>query len=235
MVQNQNTVCEKRTLFYFLPHKVNLYSLTCMRSSIAPSFCSVYKVNSVYFGGYPSEAWFQELIDFGITVFIDLTTPLERKGLPFNYDFPSTIFYPIRDNHIPSQTESFRRLVIKIADMVRSGREKIYIHCKGGHGRSGLLIASLMCYLDELNPYEALDRTTFIHSIRKEMKNKYRDRRCPDNYQQQRFVIDIFRSTLRIDHKCSKALLQEDGLQLAVDPACKAEGQKKILVYNKYG
>lgn len=180
-----------------------------MRSSIVPSFCSVYKVNHVYFGGYPTERWFQELRDFGITVFIDLTTPLERRSLPFTYDFASTIFYPIRDNHVPSNMESFRRLVVKIADMIQSGREKIYIHCKGGHGRSGLLIASLMCYLDHLSPYDALDKTTFIHSIRKEMKNKYRNRRCPDNYQQQRFVMDLFRPVLKPDVKQPRGIGQD--------------------------
>lgn len=158
----------------------------------SPRFCSVYMKDQVYFGGYPTAEWFEELVDFGITTFIDLTTPFEKRSLPFLYKFPHTICFPIRDNQAPSNPEMFRRFIMKLGQMIYSGKEKIYIHCKGGHGRSGLVIASLMCYLDGMTPHEALDRTTFIHSIRRNMKNKYRNIQCPDNYQQQRFIMELF-------------------------------------------
>lgn len=47
---------------------------------------------------------------------------------------------PIRDYSVPSEPESFFRLVAKIAARLQEGR-RIALHCKGGLGRSGLAAA----------------------------------------------------------------------------------------------
>lgn len=157
-----------------------------------PLFCSEYLENSVYFGGYPSKEWFKELIDFGITYFIDLTTNIEKDNLCYNYEFENTIYFPIRDNYVPLNIENYIKFIIRIANLIMK-KEKIYIHCKGGHGRSGMVIASLMCYLENKIPKDAIDLTTRIHARRQCMKDKYRNKKCPDNYKQRKFVFDLFR------------------------------------------
>lgn len=162
-------------------------------NNIVPSFCSVYIPDKVFFGGYPSSSWFNSLCDFGITLFVDLTTKYEKNHLPYVYSFDAIINHPIRDNSIPYKTENYYKFIVQLASYIKSGTEKIYIHCKGGHGRSGLVIASLMCYLDNMHPIDALKNTTILHSTRKELKAKYRNSHCPDNYVQKQYVIELFR------------------------------------------
>lgn len=157
-----------------------------------PLFCSKYIKDIVYFGGYPSEDWFKELIDFGITCFVDLTTNAEKENLEYNYKFKNTIFFPIRDNQAPLVIDNYIKFIIRLSNLIEK-KEKIYIHCKGGHGRSGMVIASLMCYLENMFPREAIDLTTRIHSVRILMKDKYRNRKCPENYKQRKFIFDLFR------------------------------------------
>lgn len=164
-----------------------------------PLFCSEYIKDSVYFGGYPSEEWFKELIDFGITCFVDLTTQVEKENLKYNYNFRNTIHFPIRDNNAPLVVDNYIRLIINISGLIDKG-EKIYIHCKGGHGRSGMVVASLMCYLENMLPREAIDVTTKIHSVRIQMKDKYRNRKCPESFKQRRFVSDLFRPIVVSKH-----------------------------------
>ena len=50
-------------------------------------FCSSFIKNQCYFGCYPNENQFKELIENDFTYFIDLTTPRERNRLPFDYSF----------------------------------------------------------------------------------------------------------------------------------------------------
>jgi len=157
-----------------------------------PLFCSEYIKDSLYFGGYPSKEWFKQLIDFGITYFVDLTTNAEKNNLEYNYTFANTIFFPIRDNHTPLNLDNYLRFIIQISNLVER-KEKIYIHCKGGHGRSGMVVASLMSYLENMLPKDAIERTTMIHANRILMKEKYRIRKCPDNFRQRKLIFDLFR------------------------------------------
>jgi hypothetical protein len=176
-----------------------------------PSFCSVYKKDQVYFGGYPTKEWFQTLCDIGITLFVDLTTRYEKQSFPYVYTnnpMPgnvSTMSFPIRDNYIPYDTDSFRGFIIKLGDQIQKG-VKIYIHCRGGHGRSGMTIASLMCYVDNIHPIKALDVTTRMHLERKDLKLKYRSLKCPDNYIQRNYVTDLFYPVYISDHFFKKKI-----------------------------
>lgn len=135
---------------------------------------------------------YDQLLAFGVTLFVDLTTPYEHRHLPFLYSHPRTMRFPIRDNWIPNDQETFRRFIVNLADAVKNHDGKIYIHCKGGHNRSGLVIASLMCFIDNMDPIQAMRRTAELHSARLQMKDKYRHKPCPDNYRQRQFLLSLF-------------------------------------------
>lgn len=111
-----------------------------------------YKVeDSLYAGEYPGDvdpgnakAKTAELVDFGITDFIDLT---ESNG-EHSYEsyLPEGITrhrFPIRDMGIPQKDSEMECLLQTINQLLQTGRI-VYVHCWGGVGRTGTVIA---CWL----------------------------------------------------------------------------------------
>jgi len=64
----------------------------------------------------------------------------------------------------------------------------MYIHCKGGHGRAGLVVATLLSYIYNISPEESLRLTSSYHSTREIMKDKWRKLGSPQTAQQKNFV-----------------------------------------------
>lgn len=149
-----------------------------------------------YFGGYPSSTEVYELLSHGVTVFVDLTTPHERSRLPFVYinHLPADVHYvnfPIYDNQTPQNRHHFLAFLKDIATYIKNDK-KIYIHCKGGHGRSGIVVASLLCLLCGMTPHKALVHCTNLHSRRPNLKQKWKHVSCPQLYRQQKYVHELF-------------------------------------------
>jgi len=79
--------------------------------------------------------------------FVILTTPDQTEGVPLDSRWiarasrsPETVLYhPIVDRGAPRSVGEFPALV----ETVDEGRGTVYIACKGGHGRSGLVAAAL--------------------------------------------------------------------------------------------
>ena len=148
--------------------------------------------NKCLFGPYPTNEQVIELEKNGITYFIDLTTRYEkikRYNCSVNY-----ISYPIKDNSIPDDSKSFLELVKYISDLIRDSEkhEKFYIHCKGGHGRSGLLVACILCYIKKIDAIESIRKTTEFHRNRPTLKQKWYDVECPNINCQQNFIKLLF-------------------------------------------
>lgn len=161
-------------------------------------FCSNFYKNA-YFGGYPSKTEFKELIHrLHITHFVDLTTLKERKRLDYNYEFDLTEYnnisytnYSILDNKIPKSTDSFLGFLYNTAKQIENDK-CIYIHCKGGHGRSTLLVACLLMYLFAYTSEKSLKCTKKFHGERKNLKDKYRDIQVPQSNIQRRYIHYMF-------------------------------------------
>ena len=162
------------------------------------NFCSDMYRGRGFFGGYPNEAEFHELLHSRVTTFVDLTTAREKRNLPFVYSVPEGVSYvtfPIYDNHVPKNRRLFLQLVHDIAQRLERN-EKVYIHCRGGHGRSGILVASLLCYLHNMKPQQAIQTATLFHSLRPNLKTKWKATPCPQMYRQQQFVTDLFQPVI---------------------------------------
>lgn len=157
--------------------------------------CSYFIKDRALFGGYPTTEKVKALEDLGVKFFVDLTSEDERLE-PYEYSQTSTyISYPIKDRSIPSNIQSFSKLIIRLSQLIQTlkNNDKMYIHCKGGHGRSGIIVACILCYLFDLPPDEALARTNVYHSDRKIMREKWRLLGSPQTRVQKRFVQLMFK------------------------------------------
>ena len=160
-------------------------------------FCSKFSHNA-YFGGYPSKDEFYALIhDLQIEYFIDFTTLKERKNLSYNYEFDLVDFHNkkylnfcILDNKIPTCTSSFLRLVAYVSDKIKNGAS-VYLHCKGGHGRSTLFVACVLIYIHSYDLHISLENTKIFHKNRKNLKEKYKDMEVPQCLCQRKYISDI--------------------------------------------
>ena len=159
------------------------------------NYCSYFIKDKALFGSYPSLESAQELYSHNVNVFIDLTTDEEKTTLDDYYNSIDNITYlnyPINDRKTPTNISTFSSFVIKIYEILKNiGDNKIYIHCKGGHGRAGIVVACLLCLIHKIPPEKSLDMTTQFHSHRKEMRNKWRTIGSPQTHKQKVFVIKI--------------------------------------------
>jgi len=168
------------------------------------TFCSSFYHEQAFFGGFPNEEQFQELLENHFEYFIDLTTLRERDRLKFDYSleipkYKNLVYinYSIIDNNVPLSENVFSEILNLFQNILKT-KKRIYIHCKGGHGRSSLLVAALLCHLHFYTPYKALHFTKSYHEKRNNLKDKYRGKPCPQLYHQRKFVIDLFKNRAKI-------------------------------------
>ena len=101
------------------------------------------KVNShIYFGKYPDEDILEALKELKVKLIIDLTHFTDMLPKYLLEEGVKRIEFPIVDMGI-GQDEITLQYVLFIKSLVLSGDVPIYIHCKGGHGRSGVFTSLL--------------------------------------------------------------------------------------------
>ena len=153
---------------------------------------SYYLGGSMFAGEYPgdknvemAEAKLKRMYHFGVRHFIDLTEEGELK--PYRHLLPGDTTYlrfPIRDVSVPKSVEAVHQLIDNIEYCVKQGGYT-YIHCWGGVGRTGTIVA---CYearnMEEPTPEKAL---TFMRN-RFAMMPKAAYRKAPETQEQIDFV-----------------------------------------------
>lgn len=145
-----------------------------------------------YFGSYPNQDDVNDLeLYYKIDVFIDLTIPNETFITPYT-TLKQYIRFSIRDHNVPKNIIGYAALVYKILSLIEKNKS-IYIHCKGGHGRSGILVACLLKILYNITPEEAIQKTTLIHNSRSDIKEKYKKMGSPQTQYQKSFVVNFFK------------------------------------------
>lgn len=118
---------------------------------------------TIFFGPTPEMEEIEQLKTLGVTVIWNLLMEFpEISQLEKNF-FPKVINSPIQDGQSPEDIESFRKDLEKIAAYLKLGHN-VYIHCLGGHGRTGLALAALMISIDYIDPDIALEKTQTICS-----------------------------------------------------------------------
>lgn len=146
------------------------------------------------FGSYPTQDAVYELEKEGVRYFIDLTEDGEKKLEKYTTQY-KYIRYPIRDQKVPSNWRKFSGFILKLCNTITnlSGDDKVYVHCKGGHGRSGIVVACTLCSLLNISPQDALDLTAKYHNNRKNMRDKWRTLGSPQSFHQKNFVVKFFK------------------------------------------
>jgi len=146
------------------------------------------------FGSYPDADAVKELEANGVVLFVNLTEDHEIENKYTVSGDNKILSFPIPDRKIPTDYLSFSLFIIKISILMNTfkNNDKLYVHCKGGHGRAGVLVACLLCYIYNIEPEKSLELTTQYHSTRKEMKQKWRQIGSPQTCRQKNFVIRMF-------------------------------------------
>jgi protein-tyrosine phosphatase len=85
----------------------------------------------------------QQLLDFGIKHFIDLTEPPDRL-ISYREHLPPDIEYS-RFSTVDMTVPKFQNLQ-KIHEIASKSEVKVYVHCKGGFDRTGATVATFFVF-----------------------------------------------------------------------------------------
>jgi ADP-ribosyl-[dinitrogen reductase] hydrolase len=128
------------------------------RAGTAPPRCYWVDVGTLLAGVYPGHADLEiastrlaTLLDLGITWFVDLTWPGELPPYeallpgPFDQVRRNLVYSrrPIRDHGVPSHAAQMVEILDEIEDALSTGH-RVYVHCRGGIGRTGTVIGCLL-------------------------------------------------------------------------------------------
>ncbi len=149
-----------------------------------------YQVDERIFAGeyagnlYNPQLKVNALVDFGITHFIDLTE--EGELASYHEYLPKNCChcrFPIRDVSVPEECKSVYELMKYIDNVLSNPDNKIYIHCWGGVGRTGLIVGCYYVYRGETYK-EAL--THLRDSYKQCHKSEHRP--TPETREQEDFI-----------------------------------------------
>jgi len=119
----------------------------------------------------PARRKLRALLEYGITVFIDLTEEREHGLLPYNVLLEKEAaklkrsVQHIRMSIPDGEAGSARRVqqILRVIDENLASGKAIYVHCFGGHGRTGMVVG---CYLVQhgYDGQAAPNRVILLHS-----------------------------------------------------------------------
>lgn len=124
-----------------------------------------YRVDeNVWAGEYPVWGWdyatrrqqLQLYTDFGIGYFVDLAE--EGEMPPYAPMLPSNVgryTFPIPNRGVPESVQGVVELMHRVEDALGQGK-KVYIHCVGGVGRTGMIVACYYVYFRQMSADEAM-------------------------------------------------------------------------------
>lgn len=143
-----------------------------------------YKVeNNIYAGEYPfaidlyiAKNKLHVLNALHITHIVDLTESGEL--LDYSYDLRDIKHYrfPIKDRNIPDSFDNVYNLMAYIDD-AKSENGTIYIHCWGGVGRTGTIVACWLVY----NGMSANEALAHLNELWKSCPKSRRRPYCPEH------------------------------------------------------
>lgn len=114
----------------------------------------------------------EKMIKYGITMIVDLQE--KSKQYPYDVDIKSEgtkiIKLPIPNGKAPAMKKA-KEVVDQIIDEYNNGG-KIYIHCRGGHGRAGTIGAYILGTMHDYNCVEAIEA---IERFREKRPDKSRN------------------------------------------------------------
>ena len=154
--------------------------------------------NKLYFGPFPNQIMIDKLLYEKFDIIVNLTMDNESvfSMEDSSYKIPKSkyIHYPIIDNDIPQCILSYCSFITKLKRLYEDGM-KIYIHCRGGHGRSGMTSTSLLIVLKpEKSIKEIIEDVNNSHTSRIILRDKWKEKTTPFNYHQYSFIMKVHKN-----------------------------------------
>jgi protein-tyrosine phosphatase len=159
--------------------------------------------DKLYFGPFPNQNMIDELFNKKFDIIVNLTmdnenifTDNDLKDETQTYRVPKNkyISYQIKDNDVPECPLSYCSFITKLKKLYFSDK-KIYIHCRGGHGRSGMVSVSLLLSIfSEKNIKEIIENVNQSHIDRIILRKKWKNKKTPFNYIQYMFLLKIHKN-----------------------------------------
>jgi len=140
-----------------------------------------------FFGAYPTPEDLRALEERGFDWVISLTVPNEKNIDPYTVAIPMVTF-PIKDNNAPQDWDRFSAFIAWLAHTLRDD-QYVFVHCKGGHGRSCIVITCVLYYIYAfMNARDAIEHTIQIHNQRTNMSLRWKAIKSPFSKSQYIFL-----------------------------------------------
>ena len=143
------------------------------------------------------------LVKIGVTDIISLIPTVESNKLR-SYEETMWIYndkikftsFPIKDRSTTNDKET-RKFVESLMNFLSDEKKIIYLHCKGGHGRTGLIISILIGLMFKIPADDALNYCQALHFRRLKLK-PIKHHRCisPQTKEQYNQVRRILKTRL---------------------------------------
>lgn len=157
------------------------------------NYCSYFIEDKALFGSYPTQDIVNELENNNVKYFVNLTYNDEKKIILYKTKY-NYIHYPIKDRKHPDDYINFSIFIIKLCNIISrlKNQEKLFLHCKGGHSRSGLVVSCILCYMYNITPSESLQKTSIYHKQRPILKDKWKKINTTLTVNQIKFLYKFF-------------------------------------------
>jgi protein-tyrosine phosphatase len=134
-----------------------------------PTHTSNWVTDNLYMGGYPrNKSEVDKLIGVGINTFVCLNGSDKVEFYKYEDELPKNITYihePIQDMNVTTDKKIIS-LCRNIVRRIKTKGEKIFVHCAGGHGRTGTVVGCVLYLLYKLSLEQILDYLQFTHDQR---------------------------------------------------------------------
>jgi hypothetical protein len=144
--------------------------------------------NRIYFGPIPNDHMIHQLKEKNFNIIVNVT----ENEIDYGPDFKS-FHFPIKDNSIPDNIFEYCKFVIELKKEFETNKNKMYIHCRGGHGRSSMITISLLCCLYNEELKHIINKVIGYHKSRIVLRDIWRIK-SPINYKQFMFLCMIHKN-----------------------------------------
>ena len=135
--------------------------------------------DQLYFGPYPNQIMIEQMINqHHFNVIVNLTCDNEEKEYIVNEKESKYVLFPVKDNDFPDCIHSYCNFIFFLKGEIEKGN-KIYIHCRGGHGRSSMVCVStyMVIYMTDLK--SSIEFISKAHNERVVLREKWKKCKFP--------------------------------------------------------
>ena len=149
-------------------------TFVCLQNEISPQNGTKGEVNQKFLWAFPK--------------FCNYSYYLQNKAVQYYY-------LGIEDNTAPS-LEHFTYIINNVLNLLVEGK-KLFIHCAGGHGRTGMVVAALIGIIENLTVEETLKETQKRHDSRVKLDKRQKSKVSSPSTTAQKILVKEYIMTLK--------------------------------------